>query len=66
MLIDEVYINAKAGRGGHGRVAFFPMKSGPCGGDGGDGGRVIVRGKKEIKNLNAFAMNKSFVAEDGK
>jgi GTP-binding protein len=66
MLIDEVYINAKAGRGGSGRVAFFPMKSGPCGGDGGDGGRVIVRGKKEIKNLNAFAVNKSFIAEDGK
>jgi len=66
MLIDEVYINAKAGRGGSGRVAFFPMKSGPCGGDGGDGGRVIVRGKKEIKNLNAFAQKKAFVAEDGK
>lgn len=66
MLIDEVYINAKAGRGGSGRVAFFPMKSGPCGGDGGDGGKVIVRGKKEIKNLNGFALKKSFVAEDGK
>ena len=66
MLIDEVYINAKAGRGGSGRVAFFPMKSGPCGGDGGDGGRVIVRGKKEVKNLNAFATKKAFVAEDGK
>lgn len=66
MLIDEVYINAKAGRGGSGRVAFFPMKSGPCGGDGGDGGRVIVRGKREIKNLNAFATKKAFIAEDGK
>ena len=66
MLIDEVYINAKAGRGGSGRVAFYPMKSGPCGGDGGDGGRVIVRGKKEITNLNGFALKKSFVAEDGK
>lgn len=66
MLIDEVYINAKAGRGGSGRVAFFPMKSGPCGGDGGDGGRVIVRGRKEIKNLNAFVAKKAFVAEDGK
>jgi len=66
MLIDEVYINAKAGRGGSGRVAFFPMKSGPCGGDGGDGGRVIIRGKKEVKNLNAYAVKKSFVGEDGK
>jgi GTP-binding protein len=65
MLIDEVYINVKAGRGGAGRVAFFPMKSGPCGGDGGDGGAVIVRGKKEVKNLNAYAQKKAFVAEDG-
>ena len=65
MLIDEVYINAKAGKGGSGRVAFFPMKSGPCGGDGGDGGNVIVRGKREVKNLNSLAQKKSFVAEDG-
>lgn len=65
MLIDEVYINAKAGRGGSGRVAFYPMKSGPCGGDGGDGGNVIVRGRKEVKNLNAFMQKKAFIAEDG-
>lgn len=65
MLIDEVYINVKAGKGGSGRVAFFPMKSGPCGGDGGDGGAVIVRGKKEVKNLNAYAQKKAFIAEDG-
>lgn len=65
MLIDEVYINVKAGKGGAGRVAFFPMKSGPCGGDGGDGGSVIVRGKREVKNLNSLAQKKSFVAEDG-
>ena len=65
MLIDEVYINAKAGKGGAGRVAFFPMKSGPCGGDGGDGGSVIVRGKKEVKNLNSLAQKKTFTAENG-
>ncbi|MFH0773141.1 MAG: GTPase ObgE [bacterium] len=65
MLIDEVYVNAKAGKGGAGRVAFFPMKSGPCGGDGGDGGNVIVRGKKEVKNLNNFAQKKAFIADDG-
>ncbi len=65
MLIDEVYINAKAGRGGAGRVAFFPMKSGPCGGDGGNGGNVIVRGKKEVKNLNSLGQKKAFIADDG-
>ena len=65
MLIDEVYINAKAGKGGSGRVAFYPMKSGPSGGDGGDGGNVIIRGRKEVKNLNNLAQRKSLIAEDG-
>ncbi|MFZ2026216.1 MAG: GTPase ObgE [Microgenomates group bacterium] len=65
MLIDEVYINAKAGKGGAGRVAFFPMKKGPCGGDGGNGGCVIVRATRETKNLNAIAQKKAFVADDG-
>lgn len=65
MLRDEVYINAKAGKGGAGRVAFFPMKSGPCGGDGGDGGSVIIRGRKEVKNLNSLGQKKAFIAEDG-
>ncbi len=65
MLIDEIYINAKAGKGGSGRVAFFPMKSGPCGGDGGDGGAVIVRGKKEVKNLNSIGRKRAYIAEDG-
>lgn len=65
MLIDEVYINAKAGKGGAGRVAFFPMKKGPCGGDGGNGGCVVIRAKREIKNLNHIAQKKEFIAEDG-
>lgn len=65
MLIDEVYINAKAGKGGAGRVAFFPMKKGPCGGDGGNGGCVIVRATRETKNLNALAQKKKFEAENG-
>ncbi len=65
MLIDEVYINAKAGKGGSGRVAFYPMKSGPCGGDGGNGGAVIVRGKKEVKNLNSLGRKRAYIAEDG-
>ena len=46
-------------------MAFYPMKSGPCGGDGGNGGNVIIRGKKEIKNLNNLSEKKSFVAENG-
>jgi len=65
MLIDEIYVNAKAGKGGSGRVAFFPMKSGPCGGDGGNGGNVIIRAKRETKNLNSLARQRAFIADDG-
>lgn len=65
MLIDEITIRVKAGKGGDGSVSFFPQKQGPCGGDGGRGGDVIVMAKREIKNLNAVAQKKEFIAEDG-
>ncbi len=65
MLIDEITIQTKAGKGGNGSVSFFPQRQGPCGGDGGNGGSVIVKAKREVKNLNAVAQRKDFIAEDG-
>lgn len=65
MLIDEITIQTKAGTGGNGSVSFFPQRQGPCGGDGGNGGSIIVRAKREVKNLNAVAQKKDFIAEDG-
>ena len=59
MFVDRVEIEAIAGRGGNGCMAFRREKhvprGGPCGGDGGNGGSVIVRAKSGVNSLVAFA-----------
>ena len=67
MLIDEVTIHLEAGKGGDGAVAFFPNRQGPCGGNGGDGGNIVVKASRYLKSLNKLASkNRQFTAEDGK
>jgi len=55
MFVDQVKVFAKAGDGGKGCVAFlrekFRPKGGPCGGNGGRGGDVILRASHDINNL---------------
>ena len=45
-FIDKAKIYLKAGDGGHGCIAFlrekFRPQGGPCGGDGGKGGSIIL------------------------
>lgn len=66
MFTDEVTIHVKAGKGGDGSVSFFPMKQGPCGGNGGAGGSVVVRASRYLRNLNKLSAQRGqFVAEDG-
>lgn len=66
MFIDEVTIHVNAGKGGDGSVSFFPNRQGPCGGNGGDGGNVIVKASPYLKSLNKLASkNNQFVAENG-
>lgn len=66
MLLDEVEIILKAGRGGQGKVSFGKMeKSGPDGGDGGNGGDLYVKAISDIYALNQFSSIKEKAAENG-
>ena len=54
-FIDQASLRIKAGDGGHGCIAFlrekFRPKGGPCGGDGGKGGDVILVGDDNLNTL---------------
>ena len=67
MLIDDVTIKAKAGKGGNGMIAFAKtlMNQGPTGGDGGKGGDIVVRGVSDLGALRPFKTKKLVVAENG-
>lgn len=66
MFVDEVTIHVEGGKGGDGAVAFFPNRKGPCGGNGGDGGSVIVKASLYQKSLNKLASkNRQYKADNG-
>lgn len=68
-MIDLVKLTLKAGNGGNGRVSFrrekYVPKGGPDGGNGGDGGSIILRATKRVNTLQQFVGAKRFKAEDG-
>ena len=63
-FIDQANIRVKAGDGGHGCIAFlrekFRPKGGPCGGDGGNGGDVILRGNQNLNTLLDVSLKKQY------
>jgi len=67
MLIDDVKIKVKAGRGGDGAVAFnnIKMHLGPTGADGGRGGSVYFEGVSDLSALLQFRYKKELEAENG-
>ncbi len=69
MFVDRVEIEVIAGRGGDGCMAFRREKhvprGGPCGGDGGDGGSVVIHAKSGVNSLVAFAHQRHWRAEHG-
>jgi len=69
VFIDHTRIYAKAGNGGNGVVSFrrekFVPRGGPDGGDGAEGGDVVLRVDRHTDNLKAFHYNPRLIAKDG-
>lgn len=67
MLIDDVVIKIKAGRGGDGTVAFnkTKMSLGPTGADGGRGGSIYLEGVSDLGALIQFRYKKEITAKNG-
>lgn len=69
MFIDVAKIELKAGKGGDGSVAFrrekYEPSGGPAGGDGGDGGSIIIVADKDIKTLMDYSYKSIYKAENG-
>lgn len=68
-LVDELVLEARAGRGGDGVVRWIREHSrpfgGPGGGDGGRGGDVYIKGVRDIGRLYKYKHDTVFRAENG-
>ncbi len=68
-FVDECTLTLKAGNGGNGvvswrREAHYP-EGGPWGGDGGNGGSIIIIGDHNINTLFDLRNKKNIFAQDG-
>ncbi|MFZ0286890.1 MAG: GTPase ObgE [Terriglobales bacterium] len=70
MFIDEATIRVKAGDGGNGCMAFrrekYVPRGGPSGGDGGNGGDVIMESSERHNTLVHFRFNPEYKAQRGR
>ena len=70
MFIDEARIRVKAGGGGNGCMAFrrekFVPRGGPSGGDGGNGGDVVMEASERHNTLVHFRFNPEYNAQRGR
>lgn len=68
-FVDEIQIHMEAGRGGDGVERWLHEKykefMGPCGGNGGRGGDVYVRGVRDVGILAQYRNEKEFKAGNG-
>ncbi len=69
MFSDRATIYVAAGRGGDGAVAFrrekFVPRGGPSGGDGGNGGSVVLVADASLRDLTAVRHHPHLTADDG-
>ena len=69
MFIDEVKMTLKAGKWGDGIISWrrekYIPKGGPFGGDGGNGGHIVLVATTHETTLGKYRHQKIITAEDG-
>lgn len=69
MFYDRTKIYIKAGDGGNGMVSFrrekYVPEGGPNGGDGGNGGDIVIRGDQNLTTMIDFKYKKHYKADKG-
>lgn len=69
-FIDYVTITIRSGKGGPGAVAFrrekYEPRGGPAGGDGGDGGSILMEGDAHLYTLLDMRYNRHHFAQNGR
>lgn len=70
MFVDRVVIDLAAGKGGNGVIAWrrekYIPKGGPCGGNGGKGGSLILEADTQVYSLEWFRNRRILKAENGR
>ena len=68
-MIDSTIIEVRSGNGGHGMVSFIREallpRGGPGGGDGGQGGDIVLVADSSINTLTKFHWQPHFIAKNG-
>jgi GTP-binding protein len=69
MFVDKARLTLSAGCGGNGIIAWrrekYIPKGGPCGGDGGNGGSIILKADPQVVSLEGFRNRRILNAENG-
>ena len=69
MFVDRVEIELVAGNGGNGCMSFrrekYVPRGGPDGGNGGDGGSIVIVSRQGVNSLVSLTQKKQWKAESG-